>query len=111
MVDIKDQPFPRCIIVVVREALMALGDEAIGADLQENGGGTGTGEAASWGTLSLYPGPGPGLWMQSPWVYMLDPNPIRGLQAHLVTEMKGCEQQEGTSGGPVYSPMGSVQGL
>lgn len=61
MVDIKDQPFPRCIIVVVREALVALGDEAIGADL--------------------------------------------------VTEMKGCEQQEGTSGGAVYSPMGSVQGL
>lgn len=31
--------------------------------------------------------------------------------ADLVTDMKGCEQQEGASGGAVYSPMGSVQGL
>lgn len=38
---------------------MALSDEAIGAHLQKNGGGAGTGGAASWGTLSLCPGPGP----------------------------------------------------
>lgn len=47
MVYVKDEPFPRCIIVVIREALVALGDEAIGAHLQKNGRGAGTGVAAS----------------------------------------------------------------
>lgn len=56
MVYVKDELFPRGIIVVIREALVALGDEAIGAHLEENGRGAGTGGAAP-GALSLYPGP------------------------------------------------------
>lgn len=51
------------------------------------------------------------LWMQVTWLYMLTPMPVRGGQPHLVTEMKGCKQQECSSGGAVYSPVGSVQGL
>ena len=30
---------------------------------------------------------------------------------HLVTELEGSEQQEGPRGGPIYSPVGSVQSL
>lgn len=33
VVYVKDQPFPHFIIVVVREALVAVGDEAIGTNL------------------------------------------------------------------------------
>lgn len=43
MVYVKDELFPRCIIVVVREALVALGDVPIGAHLQKDGGRSKTG--------------------------------------------------------------------
>lgn len=111
MVEVKHEPFPRCIIVVVREALMALGDEAISAHLQKNGGGAGTGGATSWDALSLYPGPGPRALDAGPLGVHAHSIPVRGLQPHLVTEMKGRKQEEGASGGAVYTPMGSVQGL
>ena len=90
---------------------MALCDEAIGAHLwimEEEPGLQGLPPGAVCPfvlVLAL------GLWIQIPWVYMLTPIPVRGLQPHLVTEMKGCKQQEGASGGAVYSPVGSVQGL
>ena len=111
MVYVKDEPFPRCIIIVVREALVALGNEAIGAHLRKNGGGAGTGQLPP-GTVSPFVLVlALGLWMQVPWVYMFTPVPTSGFQPHLVTEMKGRKQQEGAGGGAVYSPVDSVQGL
>lgn len=38
MVDVKDGSFPGLIIVVVREAFVALSDEPVGTHLQEGGG-------------------------------------------------------------------------
>lgn len=89
MVYVKDELFPRSVIVVVREALMALGDEAIGAHLQKNGGGAGKGGAASWGSLSFILVLALGLWIQVPWEYMLTPTPVRGLAA------SPCHRDEG----------------
>ena len=37
--------------------------------------------------------------------------PAPEAEPHLVTELKGSKQQEGPSGGPVYSPVDGVQSL
>lgn len=145
MVDVKDGSFPRLVIVVVRKALVALGDEAIGAHLRE---GWRRNEARGHSLLGLcsratcYWGAGRpfdlGGRAQAPWCTLAHvcactltplPRPSRGpperpvqtppaasptapaVESHLVTELKGREQQEGSRGGTVDSPVFSVQGL
>lgn len=75
MVDVKDCSFPGLIIVVVREAFVALGDEPIGTHLQE-GGGEIRPACVSLGFLLCVCGGGQGswilvlslgVWVQDPW--------------------------------------------
>lgn len=143
---------------MIRKALVALGDEAIGTHLHQ---GWRRNRACScchpgffswlilcWGVGVLFPGSIPRGLGAGPWTrthncmhpYSCPPSfppglctqPIRcpvlsrprnspravssgisvaAVEPYLVTELKGSEQQEGPSGGAVYPPVGTIQGL
>lgn len=78
MVDIEDCLFPRCIVVVIREALVALGDEAIGTHLRKAGGETGLATAPppppqSTQRLIVCVGRGRSFWVRSLEVWVQAP--------------------------------------
>lgn len=148
MVGVKDRSFPGLIVVVVREAFVALSDEPVGTHLQAGRGEIRPASVSLGLLLCVCWGQGPcvlvlslGVWVQDPWkhaciqacVHPSNPPPPQpssfAEQAqgypravsphpqapeagpHLVTELEGSEQQKGPRGGPVYSPVGSVQSL